>query len=43
LSKYFGKSAKFWLGIQDDFDLQEEVENKARILESIKKINLDIV
>ena len=21
LSKYFGNSAKFWLGLQDDFDL----------------------
>lgn len=24
LSKYFGNSAKFWLGLQDDFDLEEE-------------------
>ena len=24
LSKYFGNSAKFWLGIQDDFDIEEE-------------------
>ncbi len=24
LSKYFGNSAKFWLGIQNDFDLEEE-------------------
>lgn len=24
LSKYFGNSAKFWLGIQDDYDLEEE-------------------
>ena len=23
LSKYFGNSAKFWLGLQDDFDLEE--------------------
>ena len=22
LSKYFGNSAKFWLGLQDDFDLE---------------------
>lgn len=27
LSKYFGTSAKFWLGLQDDYDL-EEYENK---------------
>ena len=24
LSKYFGNSAKFWLGIQDDYDIEEE-------------------
>ncbi len=24
LSLYFGNSAKFWLGLQDDFDLEEE-------------------
>ena len=24
LSKYFGNSAKFWLGLQDDFDIEEE-------------------
>jgi addiction module HigA family antidote len=23
LAKYFGTSAKFWLGLQDDFDLEE--------------------
>ena len=24
LSSYFGNSAKFWLGFQDDFDIEEE-------------------
>jgi addiction module HigA family antidote len=24
LSLYFGKSAKFWLGIQDDYDIENE-------------------
>ena len=24
LSKYFGNSAKFWLGIQDDYDIEAE-------------------
>ena len=23
-SKYFGNTAKFWLGLQDDFDIEEE-------------------
>jgi len=31
LSSYFGNSAKFWLGLQDDYDLEEE-----------KVINMDI-
>jgi addiction module HigA family antidote len=24
LSSYFGNSAKFWLGLQDDYDIEEE-------------------
>lgn len=24
LSKYFGNTPKFWLGLQDDYDLEEE-------------------
>jgi addiction module HigA family antidote len=37
LSKYFGNSAKFWLGLQDDFDLEEEGVAKKNILSSIKQ------
>ena len=37
LSQYFGNSAKFWLGLQDDFDLEEElIANKQELLR-IKK------
>ena len=36
LSKYFGNSAKFWLGIQDDYDLEEEKKEKAAMFNSIK-------
>lgn len=35
LSKYFGNSAKFWLGLQDDFDIEEEQQLKSKELESI--------
>jgi addiction module HigA family antidote len=35
LSKYFGVSAKFWLGLQDDFDIEEERINKKEELENI--------
>ena len=37
LSKYFGNSAKFWLGLQDDFDIEEEKENKQSELNEIKQ------
>lgn len=37
LSKYFGNSAKFWLGLQDDFDLEEELRAKQKELSGIKK------
>lgn len=36
LSKYFGNSAKFWLGLQDDFDIEEEKNIKKSALEAIK-------
>jgi addiction module HigA family antidote len=36
LAKYFGTSAKFWLGLQDDFDLEEEQTSKVAELNSIK-------
>jgi len=35
-SRYFGNSAKFWLGMQDDFDIEEELSNKGPLLQSIK-------
>ncbi|WP_310991610.1 HigA family addiction module antitoxin [Aequorivita marina] len=37
LSKYFGNSAKFWLGLQNDFDIEEEKENKENELSEIKQ------
>lgn len=36
LSKYFGNSAKFWLGLQDDFDLEEEINAKSSLIDSIQ-------
>jgi len=37
LSKYFGNSAKFWLGLQDDFDIEEEEVTNKTNLESIPR------
>ncbi len=41
LSKYFGTSAKFWLGLQDDYDIEEERESKKAELSRIKTILKD--
>ena len=35
LSKYLGNSAKFWLGLQNDFDLEEELKGKGKELAGI--------
>ncbi len=37
LSKYFGNSAKFWLGLQDDFDIEEEEQLKSKELNLIEQ------
>lgn len=37
LSKYFNNSAKFWLGLQDDYDIEEEQINLKSALKEIKK------
>ena len=36
--KYFGTSAKFWLGIQDDYDLEEERNQKNQEFNNIKPV-----
>lgn len=37
LSRYFGTTAKFWLGLQDYYDLEEETANISGELQSIKQ------
>ena len=39
LAKFFGTSAKFWLGLQDDYDLEEEQNSKNSEFENIKLFN----
>ena len=36
-SKYFGNSPKFWLGLQDDYDLEEELNSRKREFQKIKR------
>jgi len=38
LSKYFGNSADFWMGIQNEFDLREEVQKIKAELNRIPKV-----
>ena len=38
LSVYFGTSAKFWLGLQDDYDLEEERQTKKELLKTIPTV-----
>ena len=40
LSKYFGNSAKFWLGLQDDFDLEQERLAKGSVFASIPTLQI---
>jgi addiction module HigA family antidote len=35
LSKYFGTSVKFWLGLQNDYDIEEELNKLNNELEKI--------
>jgi addiction module HigA family antidote len=37
LSKYFGNSPNFWLGLQNDFDIEEELLLKGSDLKLIKR------
>ena len=41
LSKFFGTSAKFWLGLQDDYDLEEEQLQQKSELDSIKPLEFN--
>ena len=35
LSKYFGTSTKFWLGLQNDYDIEEEMNRLGEVLNNI--------
>lgn len=42
-SKYFGNSAKFWLGLQNDFDLEAESTTKRSSIDAIRSIHISAV
>ena len=37
-SKFFGTSAKFWLSLQDDYDIEEVERNKGDEFEGINRL-----
>ena len=43
LTYYFGNSPKFWLGLQDDYDLEEELASKKDDLASIRRFEMGVV
>jgi len=42
LSHYFGTTAKFWLGLQDDFDLEEEKRDNRNLFRTIKRLDKNV-
>lgn len=40
LSYYFGNSVQFWLGIQNDYDIENQLEKNTHIYNKIKAINI---
>ncbi len=38
LSSYFGNSAKFWLGLQDDYDIEDEKLKKIEVFSKIRNL-----
>ena len=41
LSRYFGNSARFWLGLQNDYDLEEELTTKGKEFDGIAQVGRD--
>ena len=37
LSRYFGNSAKFWLGLQNDYDIEEQLSVRAQEFKKVKR------
>jgi addiction module HigA family antidote len=40
LAKYFGTTPKFWMGLQEDYDLEEEASKNAKVLASIEPMDM---
>ena len=42
LSMFFGNSAKFWLGLQDDFDIENAKNLQHSVYQQIKKAKFEL-
>ena len=40
LASYFGNSPRFWLGLQDDYDIEQELLLKKTTFSAIKKLKV---
>ena len=40
LSIFFGNSARFWLGLQDDYDIENELNEKSKEFGNIKAFSI---
>jgi addiction module HigA family antidote len=38
LARFFGTTSKFWLGLQEDYDLEEELRTKRDEIEGIRPV-----
>lgn len=43
LAKFFGNSAQFWLGLQNDYDLEEESRSKEKELNKIQEFEQNVL
>ena len=43
LAKFFGNSAQFWLGLQNDYDLEEESRSKEKELKKIQEFEQNVL
>jgi antitoxin HigA-1 len=41
LARFFGTTSKFWLGLQEDYDLEEELRAKHGEIEAIQPLAAD--
>jgi addiction module HigA family antidote len=41
LARFFGTSSKFWLGLQEDYDLEEQFREKHAEIEAIQPLTVE--